>query len=287
MVPTRMPAHRREFRALLRGANRRLSALWPLAAAQRQLRGAAVQASPAPCAARWARLEAETDTPEDATGILSLHYFEAGGIVPRGASVGRSPGAPTRSRLTSKRPSCLTRALDATHRLSDISDRTCHRSGCARGFVDRSGGFAKAGDGYTAARRRSGPSAHRGGVAAEAFAARREAREVSAGVALGGRARKALAVRRVPDTALQAARSSSWIYRVLQAQGRNADAIGWADQAIAEAEAIDDPDAFGTGSSVKGWTCARSATRDGNRWCGAGSGLRRSGDRVQRGSCCE
>ena len=107
---------------------------------------------------------------------------------------------------------------------------------------NRAGEFDKASDAYTAARRLVGADP----LAEAALLLKRSRLEEKLGkypqaLRWAARARKALAGLTGPDAALQAARSSAWYATVLQAQGRNADAIRWADRAIAEAEAVGRP----------------------------------------------
>ena len=55
------------------------------------------------------------------------------------------------------------------------------------------------------------------------------------------------------DAARQAARAAGWYATVLQAAGKSADAIEWAERALSEAEACGDAEALGDGYFVKGW----------------------------------
>jgi tetratricopeptide (TPR) repeat protein len=205
-----------------------------------------------------ARLEAETDTPEDAAGILSLHYFEACEYRPawRYASVAARRAHEVYAYVEAAE--LYSRALDAARRLSDISNKDLATVQEALGDSwNRAGEFDKASNAYGAARRLVGADL----LAEAALLLKRSRLEEKLGkypqaLRWAARARKALAGLTGPDAALQAARSSSWYATVLQAQGRNADAIRWADKAIAEAEAVDDPDALGAGYFVKGWAYA-------------------------------
>ena len=55
------------------------------------------------------------------------------------------------------------------------------------------------------------------------------------------------------EAARQAAESSAWYAMVLQFEGRTTEALDWAQRAVDEAEAADDPDALGDAYFVMGW----------------------------------
>ena len=205
-----------------------------------------------------ARLEEEMDTPEDAAGILSLHYFEAREYRPawRYASVAARRAHEVYAYIEAAE--LYARALDAGRRLADISNRDLATVQEALGDAwNRAGEFGKASDAYGAARRLVGAEP----LAEAGLLLKRSRLEEKLGkypqaLRWAARARKALAGLTGADAALQAARSSAWYATVVQAQGRNADAVRWAERAIAEAEAVDDPDALGAGYFVKGWAYA-------------------------------
>ena len=128
-----------------------------------------------------ARIEEEMDYPEEAAGILSLHYFEAGDyrsrVALRAVAAARRAGASMRT----LRPRGSTRARwKRDGRLADLEQ------GRARGRAEalgdawyRAGEFRKASDAFTAARRSARErSARRIRAAAQALATRGEARQL-------------------------------------------------------------------------------------------------------------
>ena len=125
-------------------------------------------------------------------------------------------------------------------------------------------------------RRRSCCSSARGSRRSSASIRRRCA-------GLRARARRCR-TRRTHAIARQRARVDAWYATVLQAEGRNEDAIRWAERAIAEAAAVDDPDALGSALfHARAGRSPRSAGTAGRRSsstrCAA---YQRSGDRVKQ-----
>ena len=205
-----------------------------------------------------ARLEEEMDTPEDAAGILSLHYFEAREYrrAWRYASVAARRAHEVYAYVEAAE--LYARALDAARRLTDIGDKDLAAVHEAQGDAwNRAGEFGKASDAYAAARRLvvAEPLAEAGLLLKRSRLEEKLGKYPQA-LRWAARARKALAAVTGADAALQAARSTAWYATVVQAQGRNADAVRWAERAIAEAKAVDDPDALGAGYYVKGWAYA-------------------------------
>jgi tetratricopeptide (TPR) repeat protein len=56
-----------------------------------------------------------------------------------------------------------------------------------------------------------------------------------------------------PEAARQLAESGAWYAMLLQFEGRTAEALGWAERAVAEAEAADDHDSLAEAYFVMGW----------------------------------
>ncbi len=202
-----------------------------------------------------ARIEQETDTPEDEADILSLHYLVAGEHLAawRYASIAANRAQGAYAFVEAAR--MYARALEAARRLPDLAhgELAVVQEALADCWY-RAGEFPKAVDGYTSARRL---------VAGEPLKEselllKRSKLEEKLGKyaqALRWAARAGKAVEGVPgeEPARQAARSSAWYANVLQAEGRSADAMRWADRAIREAETADDPDALGAACFVMGW----------------------------------
>jgi len=79
-----------------------------------------------------------------------------------------------------------------------------------------------------------------------------------------------------PEAARLVARSSGRYALIMQVQGRKADALEWAERAVAEAETADDPEALGDAYVVMGWAYGELG-RD-----GAHEMMQRSLDAYQR-----
>jgi len=202
-----------------------------------------------------ARLAEETETPEDAAGILSLHYFEAGDY----ASAWRY------ARIAADRAQAIyayveaaglyTRALEAGRRLTDIASNDLAAVYAAQADSwYRAPEFNKAADGYTSALRLV-----KGDPVAEAkLLLKRSWVEDKLGkfpraLRWAARALKAVDGSNDPEAARQAARLSAWYASVLQREGRTNDALRRAKRAVAAAESADDPEALGGAYFVMAW----------------------------------
>ena len=201
------------------------------------------------------RLEEELDYPDEAGGILSLHYFEAGEYRPawRYATVAAKRADGDYAYVEAAK--LYSRALEAGRRLTDVLDRELADVHQALGDSwYRAGEFQKASGAYAAARplATSDPLADAGlliklsrveeklGKYAEALHWIEQARGVFQ--QLPG-----------PEAARQAAWAGAWYAIILARQGRTAEALDCAEHAVAEGEAADDPDAIGEAYFVMGW----------------------------------
>ncbi len=97
------------------------------------------------------------------------------------------------------------------------------------------------------------------------------------------RARRALEGRTDVDALRQIARTSAWHATVLQLQGKTGDAVRWAEQALAEAKSVDDPEALGGAYVVLGWASGVQG-KDGAEayWRLALEAFQRSGNLVRQ-----
>ena len=232
-----------------------------------------------------AQLEREAESPEDAAGILSLHYFEAHAFRPAWQYAAAAGRRAQDVYAYVEATELYTRALDAARRLTDLPNQELAVVQEALGDAwTRAGEFGKAIDAYAAARRLVGAKP----LAEAELLLKRSRLEEKLGkypqaLRWAARARKALDGLDGPDAARQVARSSAWYATVLQAEGRNGVAIRWAQRAIAEAEAVDDPDALGAGYFVAGWANA-ALGKDGWEPLVEQSlhAYQRSGDRVKQ-----
>ena len=232
-----------------------------------------------------ARLAEEMDAPEDAAGILSLHYFEAREYRPawRYATVAARRAQDAYAYVEAA--GLYSRALDAGRRLDGIRDRERATVYESLGDVwNRAGEFAKASDAYVAARRLvvDEPLAEAGLLLKRSRLEEKLGKYPQA-LRWAARAHKALHGVEGAEAARQVARSSAWYATVLQAEGRNTAAIRWAQRAIAEAEAADDPDALGAACFVMAWATT-ALGKDGWEPLVQRSleAYQRSGDRVKR-----
>ncbi len=171
-----------------------------------------------------ARLEQEMDDPDEAAGILSLHYLVAGeyraGLAlchGRGASARRSVYAYVEA------AKLYARALEAGRRLDDIGDEELAAVHEALGDAwNRAGEFHKASEAYTAARRLvGGDPLSDAGLLLKRSRLEEKLGNYPQALRWAARARKAVADSTGPEAARQAAQSTAWYATVLQAEGKN------------------------------------------------------------------
>lgn len=232
-----------------------------------------------------ARLEEEAEDPEEMAGILSLHYHVAGAYNDawRCATAAGKRAHGTYAYVEAA--GLYARALDAGRRLAEVSEKELAGVHEALGdSLNLAGEFDKASAAYTDARRLTGDEP----LAQAALLLKRSRLEEKLGkypqaLRWAARARRAVGDLASRDAAREAAQSSSWYATLLQAEGRSADAVRWAQRAVAEAEAADDPDALGSAYFTMGWAYVDLGRDD---WeppvMRALEASRRSGDRVKQ-----
>ena len=204
-----------------------------------------------------ARLEEEMDNPEEAAGILSLHYFVAGEhrAAWRYAMLAGKHAQGAYAYVEAAR--LYSRALDAGRRLEEIGNREL--APVNEALADswyRAGEFRKASEAYTAARRLvAGDALTEAGLLLKRSWLEERLGKYPQALRWAARARKALKGLEGPAAARQAARADAWYATVLQAEGRTSDAVRWAERTVVAAEAVDDPQALGAAYFVMGWAC--------------------------------
>jgi class 3 adenylate cyclase/tetratricopeptide (TPR) repeat protein len=212
-----------------------------------------------------AHLEAEYDHPEEFAGILSLHYVIAAdyGHAWRYASVAARRAQQAYAYVEAA--GLYSRALEAGRRLADVGDDELAAAHEALGDSwTRAGEFGKAADAYTAARRLvAGDSLPAARLLQKRSRIEEKLGKYPQALRWAARAGRVLARLAGPDAAKEAARSSAWYATVLQAKGRTADAVRWAERTVTEAEAADDPEALGAAYFVLGWASGVLGKDDG------------------------
>jgi class 3 adenylate cyclase/predicted ATPase len=205
-----------------------------------------------------ARLEEEMDYPEEAAGILSLHYLEAGEFrqVWHYATIAakRAEGAFAHVEAAA----LYSRALEAGRQLAGLEQdeiASVHRALGDAWY--RAAEFRKASEGYAATRLlvASDPLADAELLLKISHADNKLGKHEQA---LRGaeQARSALQHLEGLEAARQMARSSAWSAIVLQRVGRTPEALEWAARAVTEGEAANDPEALADAYFVMGSTQA-------------------------------
>jgi tetratricopeptide (TPR) repeat protein len=208
-----------------------------------------------------AHLEEEMDYPEEAAGILSLHYLAAGEFEPtwRYARIAakRAEGAYAHVEAAGM----YARALEAARQLPALTPD--EMAGVHESLGDvwyRASEYGKAAEAY-----RAGKAAARDEMLREATLELKlsfvEAKLGNQEKALeaGKQAREILHKLPGPDAAKRFAEAGAWCANVLHFQGRDREALVWAERAAKEAEAAEDIDSLGEAYFVMG--CAYGELR--------------------------
>ncbi len=202
-----------------------------------------------------ARMEEEMDQPEEAAGILSLHYIVAGEYRPAWQYASIAAERAQNAYAYVEAAGMYARALDAGRRLPDLASRelaVVHEALADCWY--RTGEFPKAADAYTSARRLiAGHPLLESELLLKRSKLDEKLGKYPQALRWAKRAGKAVEGVTGEEPARQAARSSAWYANVLQAEGRTADAVRWAERAIHEAESANDPEALGSACFVMGW----------------------------------
>jgi len=202
-----------------------------------------------------ARLEEEMDYPEEAAGILSLHYFEAGDH-PRAWRYGSLAALRAEAAYSYVEAARLyTRALEAGRQIPGLDQgELAEVQMLLANSWFRAGEFRKASDVYTATRPlvTSDPLAE-SGLLIKLSQLEERLGNYTAALRYTDQAREALQGLAGEEPARRLARAAAWYATVLQAEGRTDDALSWAERALVEAEAVNDAEALGDAYFVKGW----------------------------------
>jgi class 3 adenylate cyclase/predicted ATPase len=200
-------------------------------------------------------LEQELDYPEEAAGILSLHYLEAGDF----------QQAWHYARIAAKRAVAVyahveaanlyLRALAAGRKIEGLP--VAELAAVQHAIADAwyyAGEFRKAAEGYDGARTLvpDDPLHHARMLLKLSYVEEKLGNYAEAG-------RRAQQVREVlrrldePEAARELAQACAWYAMLLQFEGRTAEALEWAERAASEAEAADHAGALGEAYFVMGW----------------------------------
>ncbi len=202
-----------------------------------------------------AHLEEEMDQPEEAAGILSLHYLEAGEHSPawRYATVAAKRAEAVFAYVEAA--GLYTRALAAGRGLADLPEQEF--ANVNEALADawyRVGEYRKASAAFAAARRLvAGDRLQEAGLMLKVSKVEEKLGKYPQALRWTARARRTLDGATDAKSAHLVAQSSSWYATVLQAEGRTTDAVRWAERAVQEAEAADDQEALGAAYFVLGW----------------------------------
>ena len=205
-----------------------------------------------------AQLQSESADVDDDASLLSLHYAAAHEHEPAWRYGRVAARAAHDVYAYAEAAELYARALDAARKLDGIPARELAQAHEAQGDAwNRASEFTKATDAYMAALRLAGDDA----LMRSELLVKRSRLEEKLGkypqaLRWASRARKAIVAQPGSDAARQKARAMAWYAGVLQAEGRSDAAIRSAREAIAEAEAADDPDALASGCFVAGWAYA-------------------------------
>jgi class 3 adenylate cyclase/tetratricopeptide (TPR) repeat protein len=202
-----------------------------------------------------AHIEEEMDFPEEAGAILSLHYFEAGEYRSAWQYANAAAKRAEAVYANVEAAGLYSRALAAGHQLEDMDGAEFANAQQALGDAwYKAGEFHKASEAYVAAR---------GLVASDALADAELLLKLSHVEAKLGKyefARKWAEQGRTTlkgldskEAALEAARASAWCGILLQYEGRTKEALECAERTVAEAQAVEDPEALGDAYFVMGW----------------------------------
>jgi len=202
-----------------------------------------------------AHIEEEMDFPEEAAATLSLHYLEAGEFQPAWRYATAAAKRAEAVYAFIEAASLYMRALEAGRQIEDVGGKEIATVHEALGDAwRRAGEFRKASEAYDAARKL---------VASDPFAdaelllklSHMEEKlgkyELAKQWAEQGRA--TLQGLEGVEAARQAVRAGAWHAILLQYEGKHAEAIESAERIVAEAEAVDDPEALGDAYFVMAW----------------------------------
>jgi class 3 adenylate cyclase/tetratricopeptide (TPR) repeat protein len=202
-----------------------------------------------------AHIEQELDFPDEAAGTLALHYFEAGDLAAawRYANVAAQRAAAAYADVDAAR--FYARAIEAGKQLAELPREDIASAHQAMGdALVRAGEHAKALAAYTAAQSlTTGVPLVEAGLLLRLAQADGRLGRYSEGLRRIEEARAMLQGVPGEEAARLVARGSARYAMFLQAQGRTAEALEWAQRAVAESHDANDAEALGDAYHVVGW----------------------------------
>ena len=202
-----------------------------------------------------ARVEEETDHPDEVAGMLSLHYGAAGEHAPAWDYATLAAKRAESAYAFIEAAGLYARALEAGEKLDNLAQLDVGRTQEALGNAwYKAGEYRKALDAYTSAQQRvAGERLLEANLLLKLSRVEEKLGKYPEALRWVERAREALAGAEGLEAARQNATASMWYATVLQAQGRTEEALKWAEQAVREAEDVDDAEVTGDAYVVMGW----------------------------------
>jgi class 3 adenylate cyclase/tetratricopeptide (TPR) repeat protein len=194
-----------------------------------------------------AHLEAELDNPEEAAGILSLHYFSAGEHRPAWRygciAAERAEGAYAHVEAAG----LYSRALEAGRQLPDLGAKDLASVNRALGDVwYRASEYRKAAECYAAAQALvADDRIEQAGLMLKLSYVEEKLGKFPEALRYTERARDLLGGVSGREAARLLAESTSWCAQLYHFEGRNTEAIEWAERGVAESQAADDKNWLG------------------------------------------
>ena len=201
-----------------------------------------------------AHLEEEMDHPEEAADTLSLHYAEAGELAPAWRYATTAAKRAEAAFANVEAAGFYARALDAGSKLS-VGPRELATVQQSLGDAwYRAGEFKRASEAYAAVRPLvTGDAFAEGALMLKLSRVEEKLGNYLEAQRWAEQARENFHGSSNPEAAKQATRAGAWYAKMLQYSGRTSEALEWAERVVAEAEALDDADALGSGYFVMGW----------------------------------
>ncbi|HSQ79821.1 MAG TPA: adenylate/guanylate cyclase domain-containing protein [Casimicrobiaceae bacterium] len=194
-----------------------------------------------------AHLEAESDSPDEAAGILSLHYFSADEYQPawRYACIAAERAEAAYAHVEAA--GLYSRALDAGRKLPELDAHDLASVHRALGDVwYRASEYRKAAECYAAAQALvADDRIEQAGLMLKLSYVEEKLGKFAEALRYTERTRELLHGVQGPEAARLLAESSSWCAQLYHFEGRNTEAIEWAERGVAESEAADDKNSLG------------------------------------------
>jgi tetratricopeptide (TPR) repeat protein len=200
-------------------------------------------------------LEEELDYPDDMAGILSLHYFEAGDYEPAWRYATSAAKRAEGAYANVEAAGLYSRAVEAGRKLGNIGAPELATVVQAMGESwYRAGEFRKAADAYASARQlAANDRLMDAGLLLKLSHVEEKLGNYGEALRWTDQSREMLQQLPGPEAARETARASAWYAMLLQAEGRTAEALDWAERTRADAEAASDDEALGDAYFVMGW----------------------------------